>query len=155
MVVGSSTIEAPSRKLYVSRKKVFEGISYVPHSGQQRILNSKARFKVTAAGRRFGKSENGGHRLTTAAFLAYYRQAELQDSGKRMEYWIVGPNYSDAEKEFRVLFNDCTKLGFPYDRPASSFRSRRVPSFSRWRARWRKRGRAMYRALRSSRSRFG
>jgi hypothetical protein len=117
--VASSAIEAPPKKLYVSRAKVFEGIGYSPHAGQQRILDSKARFKVTAAGRRFGKSENGGHRLTTYAFLSYYKKAELEDSGKRMEYWIVGPNYSDAEKEFRVLYNDCVKLGFPLDRPGT------------------------------------
>jgi hypothetical protein len=36
-----------------------------------------------------------------------------------MEYWIVGPEYSDSEKEFRVLWSDLTRLGFPLDHPGS------------------------------------
>jgi len=72
-----------------------------------------------AAGRRFGKSEIGGHRLVTEAFKAYYRRAELEDMGKRAEFWIVGPEYSDAEKEFRILWNELQKLQVPFDRPGS------------------------------------
>lgn len=98
---------------------MFEGIGYKPHSGQRLILASQSRFNVTSAGRRFGKSENGGHKLTTRAFEAYYRRKEYEDRGKRMEYWIVGPNYTDAEKEFRVLYNDVSRLEMPMDRPGT------------------------------------
>lgn len=111
--------EAPPRKLYVSTAKVFEGIGFKPHAGQKPIIASDARFNVTAAGRRFGKSELGGHKLTVRAIEAHFKAQHYRDLGKRMEYWIVGPNYSDAEKEFRVLYNDLTRQEFPLDRPGT------------------------------------
>jgi hypothetical protein len=36
-----------------------------------------------------------------------------------MEYWIVGPNYSDSEKEFRVVYNDLNRQQVPFDRPGT------------------------------------
>lgn len=36
-----------------------------------------------------------------------------------MEYWIVGPEYSDAEKEFRVLHDTMKRLDMPFDRPGT------------------------------------
>lgn len=36
-----------------------------------------------------------------------------------MEYWIVGPNYTDSEKEFRVLYNDLSRLQVPLDKPGT------------------------------------
>ncbi len=87
--------------------------------GQRRVLESNKRFTVCSAGRRFGKSEIGGHRLLTHAFEAYARRNELVDRGIRQEYWIVGPNYSDSEKEFRVLWNELLKQEVPFDRPGT------------------------------------
>lgn len=114
------SIETPPRKrLMVSQAKVFEGVGYRPHEGQKRILRSNTRFTVTSAGRRFGKSENGGHKLTVRAYEAYFKRSQLEESGKRMEYWITGPNYSDAEKEFRVVYNDLKRLEMPFDRPGT------------------------------------
>lgn len=52
---------------------------------------------------------------------AYSMRAQLEPKGKRHEYWILGPEYSDAEKEFRVLYNDITKLGLPMDRPGTYY----------------------------------
>ena len=112
--------QAPSRtRKAVSQAKVFERLGFYPHVGQRPILSSTARFNVSAAGRRFGKSELGGHKLTVRAVESYYRRAQYEAMGKRMEYWIVGPNYSDAEKEFRVLYNDLTRQEFPLDRPGT------------------------------------
>lgn len=34
-------------------------------------------------------------------------------------YWIVGPNYDDCAKEWRVLWNGATKLGLPFDHPGT------------------------------------
>lgn len=111
----------PTRKkrLYVSQPAVFRGIGYAPHVGQRQILASNSRFNVASCGRRFGKSENGGHKLTVRSYEAYFRRREYEERGKRMEYWIVGPNYTDAEKEFRVLYNDLSRLDMPFDRPGT------------------------------------
>lgn len=48
-------------------------------------------------------------------------QSYLRENRKRREFWIVGPSYSDAEKEFRVLWNQLAKLDVPFDRPGSYF----------------------------------
>ena len=103
------------------KSKVWERIGYAPHSGQQTIHNSPARHRVVAAGRRFGKSQVGGHELTVRAFESFLNRSRLEQLGIRQEYWIVGPNYSDAEKEFRVLWDDIRRLGFPVDRPGSYY----------------------------------
>ena len=74
---------------------------------------------MVSAGRRFGKSEIGGNKLLTEAFKAYYRRRQLEQMGKRAEFWIVGPNYTDSEKEFRILWNALTKLEVPFDKPGT------------------------------------
>ncbi len=107
----------------VSLARIFESIEYEPHKGQRLVHSAKGnetgRFRVVCAGRRTGKSTLGGHELLGHAIEAYYRQDELSPHGKRMEYWIVGPEYSDGEKEFRVLWNDLSNLDFPLDKPGS------------------------------------
>ena len=110
---------AQPRRLVVDREKLWEKIGYTPHPGQREILSSPARFQVAACGRRFGKSNMEGHRLTPEAFRAYPLRNLLKEEGRRHEFWIVGPEYSDAEKEFRVVWNDLTRLGFPFDRPGT------------------------------------
>lgn len=106
----------------VSMARTFESIGYEPHSGQRLVHSNKGatgRFRIVCAGRRTGKSTMGGHELVPHAMEAYYKQSDLDRNAKRMEYWIVGPEYSDGEKEFRVLWNDLTKLEFPMDKPGS------------------------------------
>lgn len=100
---------------------VFDKVGYRPHAAQQRLHTAQRqhRFCVVCAGRRTGKSTAGGHCLVCHAYESYFRQEELDPHGKRMEYWIVGPEYSDSEKEFRVLWGDLTRLGFPLDHPGS------------------------------------
>jgi hypothetical protein len=108
-----------SKKLSVSR--VFSKAGYEPHVGQIGMHNAMAenRFRVVCAGRRTGKSTAGGHELLLPAYQAYFNRNNLDKHDKRMEYWIVGPEYTDAEKEFRVLWNDCKQLDFPIDKPGS------------------------------------
>lgn len=96
-------------------------IGWKPHAAQEEVVSSDARFKVVAAGRRFGKSDIGGHLLVPEFFLTYPQTQSLLDAGKRREFWIVGPEYSDAEKEFRVIWNTLKKLGVPFDRPGSYY----------------------------------
>lgn len=109
----------------ISIKKVFDSVGYDPHRVQRRIHASvqleKARFRVVCAGRRTGKSTLGGHELTAEAVRAFYRQAELDPFERRAEFWIVGPEYSDAEKEFRVLWGDLIRLGIEMDKPGSYY----------------------------------
>jgi len=94
-------------------------LGWEPHSMQQAILQSDARNQVLAAGRRFGKSQVGGHKLIPCAFRALGAATALEEAGQRHEYWIVGPEYSDAEKEFRVVYNGLKRLGVDFDRPGT------------------------------------
>lgn len=102
---------------------LFDRVGYEPHPLQ---LDAHAamqdhRFRVAAAGRRFGKSQIGGHDLTVAAMRAHAMRGQLEPKGRRHEYWIVGPEYSDAEKEFRVFYNDMLRLGAEFDHPGTYY----------------------------------
>lgn len=92
---------------------------WVPHSLQREILLSPVRNKVVSAGRRFGKSQTGGMALVPEPQRAYKQLDYLRRKGLRREYWIVGPEYSDAEKEFRVVWGALERLGYTFDRPGS------------------------------------
>lgn len=96
-------------------------VAWQPHAAQEEIVSSSARFRVVSAGRRFGKSDVGGHELIPEFFLAYTMREALADALKRREFWIVGPEYSDAEKEFRVIYNSLKKLGVQFDRPGTYY----------------------------------
>lgn len=98
---------------------LIEQIGWQPHRGQLRVISSNARHKVVPAGRRFGKSYVGGHELVVEGFYTRPLAEQLKDEGKRREFWIVGPEYSDSEKEFRVLWNVLRRLGVPFDKPGS------------------------------------
>lgn len=103
----------------LSLAETFRKIRYSPHRGQRFIHANESRHRVVSAGRRFGKSELGGHELTPEAVVTKTQKDFLEDNSKRREFWIVGPNYSDSEKEFRVFYDDCRKLGLPFDRPGT------------------------------------
>jgi len=105
--------------LALSRPGIWPAINYDPHKGQRRIHRSKARHRCAACGRRFGKSTIGGHELVPEALLTYTQAQELASVSKRREFWIVGPEYSDSEKEFRVLYNDLKRLEVPFDHPGT------------------------------------
>lgn len=98
---------------------VFESIGYAPHEGQVKVHGSPARMKVLPAGRRTGKSVIGGHELTLEALLTYTLADELKRLGIRREFWIVGPEYSDSEKEFRIVWDDLERIQVPMDHPGS------------------------------------
>lgn len=96
-----------------------DALGFVPHAIQREVLESPVRNKVLAGGRRVGKSQTGGHLLVPKAFSAYGERAWLEETGKTRWYWIAGPEYSDSEKEFRVVYNSLKRLGVPFDKPGT------------------------------------
>jgi terminase large subunit-like protein len=78
----------------LSKQKYFELVGYKPHPKQRLFHASGARFRVPVCGRRFGKSHMAGRDAGAELFLPKRR------------YWIVGPTYDLAEKEFRVIWDD-------------------------------------------------
>jgi len=96
-----------------------EKLRFTPHPAQRALLDSPARNRVFAGGRRVGKSQTGGHVLLPKAFSALGERRELEEQGHVRWYWIVGPEYSDAEKEFRVVYNGLKRLGVPFDHPGT------------------------------------
>lgn len=100
-------------------RAVWKHCRWQPHELQSTVLLDPRRQRLLSAGRRAGKSQVGGYALVAEAFRAQGELAELRSRNLRREYWIVGPEYSDAEKEFRVAWDALTLLGFPMDKPGS------------------------------------
>ena len=82
----------------------FKDMGYVPSPGQQEFHNSSARFKVFAAGSRFGKSMMAG------AEVAY----EFLRPNHRI--WIIGTQYDLAEKEFNWALQFLARVKLPNGR---------------------------------------
>lgn len=106
----------PVQKVYES---IWKETLWTPHELQREVLFRRTRNLVVSFGRRAGKSQTGGNKLIPEWFRAMMQAEELRRRGQRREYWIVGPTYSDAEKEFRVAWNALERLGVPLDRPGS------------------------------------
>lgn len=95
-------------------------VNWPPHPGQLAVAENNCRHKVVSAGRRFGKSHSGGtEKLLPEIFYTKPIANQLVLDGRKRIFWIVGPNYSDSEKEFRVIWNWCKKLEIPMDQPGS------------------------------------
>jgi|SRR5687767_2770638 len=78
----------------IDKNAYFARIGHQPHHKQWLYHKSQARFRIACCGRRFGKS------LMAARDL----EPELLLPDRR--YWIVGPTYDLAEKEFRYIWKD-------------------------------------------------
>jgi len=70
----------------------FDVIGYKPNAGQLEVHQSNARFKVWVAGRRLGKSVGDA------------REVEPLILREGTTGWIVGPEYSACEKDFRQIW---------------------------------------------------
>jgi len=92
----------------------FRETGYEPHEAQLVAHRSLARHRAMSNGRRWGKTLFGGKEGEVTAFVKNFL-------GESQRGWIVGPNYIDCEKEFRVLFNSLKTLGV--DQVSSKFLS--------------------------------
>ena len=80
------------KKALIEKPQLFEKIGYTPHSDlQQRAHESSARFRIPCCGRRWGKTTFAAAEALSGLFIP--------DTW----YWIVGPDYSLTEKEFRQI----------------------------------------------------
>ena len=77
----------------------FERTGYRPHNGQRFIHYTPSRFRVISNGRRWGKTFLGAKEVEPCALSV------SAITGKPQTGWIVGPNYVDAEKEFRIIYD--------------------------------------------------
>jgi hypothetical protein len=97
-------------------KKVFD-----PNAPQLKLAEDQSRFLCATCGRRLGKSNWVGHEFICEAARAKKMASWLHAEQKRLEFWSVGPKYSDSEKPFRVFWNLCKALEIPFDRPGSYY----------------------------------
>lgn len=100
---------------------VFRRIGYTPHVAQRRFHSSHTRNRLAACGRRFGKSKMGAGELAVEAVRTRGLLRYLEETGNRREFWIVGPEYTDAEKEYRSLYDWLKKVDAPFDRPGTYY----------------------------------
>lgn len=84
----------------INARTLYKELGFKPHSaGQSEYLYSDARFNIPCCGRRYGKSQVAGRRMTKKMFTP--------DTYN----WICAPSYRLGEKEFRVVWQDFNKLG--------------------------------------------
>jgi hypothetical protein len=95
--------ELPDQGVF-RKDRWFEQTGYDPHEGQKVIHYNSTRHRVLCNGRRWGKTLLGGKEVECAAFVKNW--LELPQRG-----WIIGPEYTDCEKEFRVIYNTFKALG--------------------------------------------
>lgn len=100
---------------------LWDRLKYHPHIAQRKVHASYARHRVHAAGRRMGKSMAAGREIMPRAMEAFGSRDMLEELGIRYEGWIVGPNYTDSEKVFRHFYNDCRRMGLPFDKPGTYY----------------------------------
>ncbi|HUM44133.1 MAG TPA: hypothetical protein PKI14_14420 [Fervidobacterium sp.] len=89
------------------KEKYLEGtIEYVPHEGQNLVHKSKARFKVIAAGARWGKD-----RCCMMEFIFKFAQMLSEDRGEdlvpKVHAWLIAPTYRMSRqiwREFKYYF---------------------------------------------------
>lgn len=94
----------PDDGLVFRKDAYFESTDYRPHEGQKIVHYDNTRHRILSNGRRWGKTLVGGKEAETMAFVKNFL-------GEPMQGWIIGPEYSDCEKEFRVVYNTFKKLG--------------------------------------------
>lgn len=82
----------------------FRQTGYDPHPGQRVIHYDNHRHRILCNGRRWGKSLLGGKETETMAFVKNFL-------GEPRRGWIIGPEYGDAEKEFRIVHDTFKELG--------------------------------------------
>lgn len=85
------------------KERYFGATGYDPFEAQLEIHRSRARHRGVSNGRRWGKTLVGGKEAEATCFV-------MNKLGEPQRGWIVGPNYTDCEKEFRVVYDTFKKL---------------------------------------------
>lgn len=89
----------------IFRKDVyFRESGYTPHDAQKQIHYNPTRHRILSNGRRWGKTLLGGKEAETMAWIKNFL-------GQPMQGWIIGPEYVDCEKEFRVVYDSFRAMG--------------------------------------------
>lgn len=76
------TTAGATEQMILDKWALFDYINYNPHQGQLQIAESRARYRVASCGRRFGKSDIGGHELVPEALLTRHLKDALIEVGK-------------------------------------------------------------------------
>lgn len=97
-------MKLPTDGLVFRKDKWFEETGYIPHPGQRMVHYNNTRHRVLSNGRRWGKSFFGAKEIECMAFVRNWRNEPMRG-------WIIGPEYTDAEKEFRIIYDTFKKLG--------------------------------------------
>ena len=105
----------------VIASRLWGAAGYKPHAGQASVHSSRTRNRVVSGGRREGKSEVGAWELFVESILTKGYIRQLEEFRRRREFWIVGPEYSDSEKEFRKLYDALKANGAPMDKPGTYY----------------------------------
>ena len=80
------------------------------HPGQMSVFKSRARFKVIAAGRRWGKTRLSAVELLTQGLKSSVRRNGLTRSTQHLEAWYVAPTYDQAKD---IMWSLLKRLGEP------------------------------------------
>jgi hypothetical protein len=98
-------LRLPDPNVKVFRKDIyFERTGYRPHRGQVVLHADNTRHRAVSNGRRWGKTLAGAKEAEVETYIKNFL-------GQPKMGWIIGPNYSDCEKEFRVVYNSLKALG--------------------------------------------
>lgn len=117
----------PSEGLVFRKDAYFHNTGYHPHEGQRLIHYDPTRHRALSNGRRWGKTLLGGKEAETMGFIKNFL-------GLPMQGWIIGPEYADSEKEFRVVYDSFKKMGI--DQVSSKFLSNVESGSMRIRTKW-------------------
>lgn len=99
----ASGLHLPDGKVF--RKDLyFHETGYRPHMGQRVVHYQSSRHRVLVNGRRWGKTLCGAKEAECMAFVKNFL-------GQPQIGWIIGPEYTDCEKEFRVIYDSLRALG--------------------------------------------
>jgi hypothetical protein len=120
------------KQIKIVKNKLWPQLHYRPNSGQAEVHGSLVRHRLNTAGRRAGKSRCSGNEVMPRAMEAYHLRRMLEEMDIRYECWIVGPNYTDSEKIFRVFYNACRRLRMPWDKPGTYYNPKSDMTVSLW-----------------------
>ena len=88
---------------YLDPWVVYDALEYDPHPAQEEVLSCPARNRLVAAGRRFGKSDLGGHELVPEGLLTRALANMLRLEGKRRDELLRAGRHDDLHVGAAIL----------------------------------------------------